>query len=75
MTIKLKPHIAQWARRQAAAKNTSVSHLVGEVLEEEMRRVDAYWAAYERWKQILPDTGGLSASERGCRDDWHKRSE
>ena len=75
VTITLKPEVAQWARRQAAAKDTSVSRLVGEMLESEMRRTDEYWAAFERWKQILPSIEGLSASERGRREDWYDRSD
>ncbi|MBL8214575.1 MAG: hypothetical protein JNK87_27885 [Bryobacterales bacterium] len=74
VTITLKPEVAQWARRLAAEKNTSVSRLVGEMLEKEMRRTDEYWAAYERWKLITPVTEGLSASERGRREDWYDRS-
>lgn len=74
VTITLKPEVAQWARRLAASKSTSVSRLVGEMLESEMRRTDEYWAAYERWKQIKPVSEGLSASERGSREDLYDRS-
>lgn len=73
VTITLKPEVAQWARRLAAEKNTSVSKLVGEMLENEMRRTDEYWAAYERFKQITPVTEGLSASERLTRDEIYER--
>lgn len=73
VTITVKPEVAQWARRQAAEKNTSVSKLVGEMLEKEMRQTDEYWAAFERWKQILPVIEGLSASERGPREELYDR--
>ena len=43
-----------WARRQAAEKNSSVSRLVGEMLERQMRLTDEYWLAFEHWKSNRP---------------------
>jgi hypothetical protein len=73
VTITLKPEVAQWARRLAAEKNTSVSKLVGEMLEREMRLTDEYWAAFERIKQIRPFTEGAPASERLTREELYER--
>jgi hypothetical protein len=72
MTITVSEDVAHWARRKAAEENTSVSKLVGRMLEEEMRRTDAYWAAYERWKKIGP-IEGFDASKRLSRDEIHER--
>jgi hypothetical protein len=57
MTITVSEETALWARKKAAEENTSVSKLVGRMLEDEMRRTDAYWQAYERLKKIKPIKG------------------
>lgn len=73
VTITLKREVAKWVRQQAGAKDTSVSRLVGDMLESEMRRTDEYWAAYEKLKQIQPVKEGLPASERLPRDVIYDR--
>ena len=45
VTITMDDTIADWARIEAAKRNTSVSRLIGEVLAEKMRRDDSYAAA------------------------------
>jgi hypothetical protein len=73
MTITVSEETARWARRKAAEENTSVSKLVGRMLENEMRRTDAYWQAYERVKKIkLPK--GIDASKRVKREDLYDRN-
>ncbi len=42
VTITMDDKVADWARVEAARRNTSVSRLVGELLAEKMRRDDAY---------------------------------
>lgn len=42
VTITMEDHVADWARLEAARRNTSMSRLVGEMLAEKMRRNDAY---------------------------------
>jgi len=72
MTITVSDEVALWARRKAAEENTSVSKLVGRMLENQMRMSDEYWKAFERWKQIgaIP---GLQAKNRMRRDQVHER--
>jgi hypothetical protein len=73
ITITVSEEAALWARRKAADRNTSVSKLVGEMLESEMRTHDAsYWKAYEKWKKMKP-IKGLDASKRLTRDQVHER--
>jgi len=72
VTITLSEETAHWARKKAAEENTSVSKLVGRMLEEQMRRTDDYWRAYARWKKIGP-IPGMDASERGSRESIHER--
>lgn len=42
VTVTMEDGVAEWARLEAARRNTSVSRLVGEMLAEKMRRDDAY---------------------------------
>lgn len=42
VTVTMEDAVADWARMEAARRNTSVSRLVGEILAEKMRRDDAY---------------------------------
>ncbi len=50
--------LRRWARRKAADENTSVSKLVGGMIEQQMRTHDAdYWEGMEKWKKIKPVKG------------------
>mgnify|MGYP003598051112 CR=1 FL=1 len=42
VTITVDDDAMEWARIEAAKRNTSVSRLVGEMIAEKMRRDDAY---------------------------------
>lgn len=72
VTIKLADETALWARRKAAEENTSVSRLVSEMLEREMRLSDLYWRAFEHWKSHRP-AAAAGAAKRLSRDDIHER--
>ena len=72
MTITVTEEAALWARRKAAEENTSVSKLVGRMLEDQMRNTDAYWRAYERVKKIKP-IPGFDASKRLTRTELYER--
>jgi len=72
MTITVSEETARWARKRAAEENTSVSKLVGRMLEDEMRRRDEYWEAFEKWKKIKP-IKGFDASKRLKREDIYDR--
>jgi hypothetical protein len=72
MTITVTEEVARWARKAAAEENTSVSKLVGRMLEDEMRRRDDYWQAYERWRKRKP-IKGIDASKRWTREETHER--
>jgi hypothetical protein len=72
VTITVTEEVAKWARKQAAEENTSVSKLVGRMLEEKMRQTGEYWAAYERLKRIKP-IPGFDASRRATREQAHER--
>jgi hypothetical protein len=72
LTITVSEETAHWARRKAAEENTSVSKLVGQMLERQMRLTDEYWLAYELWKRLEP-VPGLDAPSRWTREELHER--
>jgi hypothetical protein len=72
ITITLSEEAALWGRRKAADGDTSVSKLVGRMIENQMRQTDAYWAAYERWKKLKP-IPGLAAAKRLTREALQAR--
>jgi hypothetical protein len=72
LTIRISDEAVLWARRKAAEENTSVSRLVGEMLERQMRLSDQYWRAFEHWKSNQP-LAGRGAEERLGREDVHER--
>jgi hypothetical protein len=49
VTITMEDGVADWARLEAARRNTSVSRLVGELVAEKMRHDDAYERAMREW--------------------------
>ena len=51
VTITMEDSVADWARMEAARRNTSVSRLVGEMLAEKMRHDDAYERAMREWME------------------------
>jgi hypothetical protein len=48
VTVTLEEDVAQWARIEAARRDTSVSRLLGELLKERMTALDAYEKAMRR---------------------------
>src|SRR5271157_236093 len=72
ITITVSEKAARWARKKAAEEDTSVSKLVGRMLEDQMRRSDEYWAAYERFKRIKP-IPGIDAAHRLTREEANAR--
>ena len=73
VTITVEEDALRWARKQAAEENTSVSKLVGRMLEDKMRRTDEYWAAYEKWKSLEPLSIPGLAADRLTREEANER--
>jgi hypothetical protein len=48
VTVTLEENVAQWARIEAARRDTSVSRLLGELLKERMSARDGYERAMSR---------------------------
>ena len=48
VTVTLEEDVAEWARVEAARRDTSVSRLLGELLKEKMNARDGYEKAMRR---------------------------
>ena len=72
VTIRISDEALLWARRQAAEKNTSLSRLVGDMLERQLHLSDEYWRAFDHWKSSRP-LAAVGAAERLSREDVHER--
>lgn len=72
VTITISEETALWARKRAAEQNTSVSKLVGRLLEDQMRRSDEYWRGLAEWRELQP-IAGVDASNRMSREETHRR--
>lgn len=70
VTITMEDAVADWARMEAARRNTSVSRLVGELLAEKMRHDDAYERGmrealeFKSWGSSVADAGERGAWQR-----------
>lgn len=71
VTISLPEEVAYWARKRAAEENTSVSRLVGKMLEAQMRQTDDYQEAYRRWQELK--AMDIDAERRLTREEAHAR--
>jgi hypothetical protein len=49
VTVTMEDTVADWARMEAARRNTSVSRMIGEMLSDKMRHDDAYERAMRDW--------------------------
>ncbi len=73
VTVTMEDGVADWARIEAARRNTSVSRLVGEMLAEKMRHDDAYERAMNEW--LTRDRSWQSdGSAYPTREQAHDRS-
>jgi hypothetical protein len=72
VTVTMEEPVAEWARLEAARRNTSVSRLIGEMLAEKMRHDDAYERAMREaleFRSFGPSTGPYLT-----RDEMYDRS-
>lgn len=72
VTITMEDGVAEWARLEAARRNTSVSRLVGELLAEKMRRSDSYERAMREALEFR--SWGRSTSPYLTDDEMYDRS-
>lgn len=72
VTVTMEDSVADWARMEAARRNTSVSRLVGELLAEKMRHDDAYERAMREALEFR--SWGRSAQPYLSDDEMYDRS-
>jgi hypothetical protein len=73
VTITLEEEVARWVRVRAAEFETSVSRMLGDMLQELMRREQAYGSAMKQYLSRRPQF--LSESRIRCpsRGQLHDR--
>lgn len=72
VTVSMEESVAEWARMEAARRNTSVSRLIGELLAEKMRHDDAYERAMREALEFK--SFGLSDGNYLPRDQIYDRA-
>ncbi len=72
LTITVDETALEWARIEAAKRNSSVSRLVGEMLSEKMRQEDAYAQAIRKATKF--ETWGESEGDYLTRDELYDRA-
>ena len=72
VTVTMEDSVADWARMEAARRNTSVSRLIGELLAEKMRRDDAYERAMREALEFK--SFGASEGRYFTRDEVYDRA-
>jgi hypothetical protein len=72
VTITVEDAALEWARIEAAKRNTSVSRLVGEMLSELMRQEDAYSQAMR--SALKFESWGVMEQTSLTRDQMYERA-
>ena len=72
VTVTMEDSVAEWARVEAARRNTSVSRMVGEMLAEKMRHDDAYERAMREALEVR--SWGTATGPYLTRDEMYDRS-
>jgi hypothetical protein len=73
VTITLDEETALWARIQAAERDTSVSRLVGELLQERMIADRLYREAEEQFFSLAPRPLGKKGERYPRREELYDR--
>ena len=71
VTITLDEETAAWVRMYAAEHNTSVSRIVGEMLQQQMRAGQQYAEAMRRFLARKPVRLKRAGKRYATRDDLH----
>jgi hypothetical protein len=71
VTVTMEDEVADWARLEAARRNTSVSRLIGELLADKMRHDDAYERAMR--EELEFKSIGTSEGRYLTREEMHER--
>jgi hypothetical protein len=74
VTITLDEKTAAWARVYAAKHNTSVSRVVGEMLQQRMHQMREYDEAMRRFLARKPVRLKRAGTGYAARDELHERA-
>jgi plasmid stability protein len=74
VTITLDDKTAAWARVYAARHNTSVSRIVGEMLQQRMQETREYEDAMRRFLSKVPVKLKRAGARYPRRDELHERA-
>lgn len=74
VTITLDERTAAWVRVYAAKHNTSVSRIVGEMLQKRMKEARAYDEAMRRFLSKKPVRLSKAGTSYPTRDEAHDRA-
>jgi len=74
VTVTLDEGTARWARIEAAKRDTSVSRLIGEMLQERMAGERAYEAAQARYLAQEPGLHRRPGKSLPSREELHDRA-
>lgn len=75
MTITLSEPAAEWARIEAARRDTSVSKMVGEMIEQKMRKDDEYERARRAYFSVKPRVMSARGDRYPTRDEIYVRGD
>lgn len=73
VTVTLDEETARWARLEAARRDTSVSRLLGEILQERMADEASYASAMARYLHQVPGKHREPERPLPSRDQVHDR--
>lgn len=73
VTVTLEPETARWARVEAARQGTSVSRMLGQMLEEKMKGEEAYRLAMDRFFAQKPGIQRRDGRRLPSREELHDR--
>lgn len=73
ITVTLDEKTAAWVRVHAAKQGKSVSRLLGEILQKQMRDTHEYEEAYRRFKAIKPFDFEWAGGRRPTREELYDR--
>ena len=73
VTVTLDPETARWARIEAARQDTSVSRLLGDILQREMEGQASYQQAMDRYLGQAPGVHRKSCEPLPSREELHER--
>ena len=74
ITITLDEETAAWARVHAATQNMSLSRMIGEILQKQMRQSERYEAAMQRYLAKPAVALRRRGKRYPTREEVHERS-